>query len=33
MLGKIAEHIRHRHAVKTPTDTIVNFVKAKLRRT
>ena len=33
MLAKIAEHVRHKHAVKTPTDTIVNYVRAKLRRT
>jgi predicted small metal-binding protein len=33
VLAKIAEHIRHKHAVKTPTDTIVNFVRAKLRLT
>ncbi len=33
MLAKIAEHIRHKHAVKTPTETIVNFVRGKLRLT
>jgi predicted small metal-binding protein len=31
VLAKIAEHIRKKHAVKTPTDTIVSYVRAKLR--
>lgn len=33
MLAKIAEHIRQKHAVKTPTETIVNYVRSKLRLT
>lgn len=31
MLAKIAEHIRQRHGVKNPTDTILSFVRAKVR--
>jgi len=28
----VAEHVKSRHNVQTPTDTIVNFVKTKIRR-
>lgn len=32
-MAQIAEHVRQKHSVKTPSDTIVNFVRASLRRT
>ncbi len=32
-MAKIADHVRKKHGVKTPTDTIVNFVKANMRQT
>jgi hypothetical protein len=32
-MAKIAEHVRTKHAVHTPTETIVGFVRSVLRRT
>jgi predicted small metal-binding protein len=32
LIQKVAEHVRKVHKVQTPTDTIVNFVKTKIRR-
>jgi predicted small metal-binding protein len=29
----VADHVKARHKVAVPTDTIVNFVKTKVRRT
>jgi len=31
-MGKVSEHVRKKHAVHTTTDTIVNFVKLKIRQ-
>jgi len=31
-MRKVADHVIKVHKVKTPTDTIVNFVKTKIRR-
>jgi predicted small metal-binding protein len=31
-MQKVAEHVRKKHNVQQPTDTIVNFVKTKIRR-
>jgi len=33
LIAKVAEHVKDRHKVAVPTDTIVNFVKTKVRRT
>ncbi|MDP9403328.1 MAG: DUF1059 domain-containing protein [Actinomycetota bacterium] len=30
-MRKVADHVRKVHKVQTPTDTIVNFVKTKIR--
>lgn len=30
-MGKVAEHVRKKHAVNTTTDTIGNYVKQKVR--
>jgi predicted small metal-binding protein len=32
LIAKVAEHVRKVHKVNTPTDTIVNYVKTKVRR-
>jgi len=29
----VAEHVKKKHGVKMPTDTIVNYVKSKARQT
>lgn len=31
-MGKVADHVRKKHGVKVPTDTIVNYVKSKSRQ-
>jgi len=33
LIAKVAEHVKKKHKVATPTDTIVNFVKTKVRQT
>jgi len=32
-MAKVADHVKVKHKVAIPTDTIVNFVKTKVRRT
>jgi predicted small metal-binding protein len=32
VVAKIAEHVRKKHGVKTPTDTIVNYVRSRMRQ-
>lgn len=31
-MRKVADHVRKVHKVQQPTDTIVNFIKTKIRR-
>lgn len=31
-MAKVSDHVRKKHAVHTTTDTIVNFVKLKIRQ-
>ncbi len=31
-MGKVADHVRRKHAVHTPTETITNFVRGKIRQ-
>ncbi|MDQ3573952.1 MAG: hypothetical protein M3378_12215 [Actinomycetota bacterium] len=32
-MSKVADHVRTKHAVHTPTETITNFVRSAVRRT
>ncbi len=31
-MAKVADHVRKKHGVKVPTDTIVNYVKSKSKQ-
>jgi predicted small metal-binding protein len=31
-MAKVADHVRKKHKVQIPTDTIVNFVRSKARQ-
>ena len=33
LIAKVADHVKAKHRVAMPTDTIVNFVKTKVRQT
>jgi len=33
LIGKMARHVKDKHAVKQVTNTIVNFLQLKIRRT
>jgi len=33
LIAKVADHVKKKHRVATSTDTIVNFVKTKVRQT
>jgi hypothetical protein len=32
LIAKVADHVKKKHNVQTPTSTIVNFVKGKVRQ-
>jgi len=33
LIAKVADHVKSKHKVAMPTDTIVNYVKTKVRHT
>jgi len=33
LIAQVAEHVKAKHRVNAPTQTIVNYVKTKVRRT
>jgi len=33
LIAKVADHVKAKHKVSMPTDTIVNYVKTKVRQT